>query len=72
MEWVGMPTFEAKDHPFKFVISFETEADRDAFQEEHKLKYVQKQAQSWSTWWPFKDRDDLSSLKFDSNAEPEA
>jgi len=70
-EWVGMPNFEAKDAPLKIVISFETEEDRDKFQEEYKLKYVQKQAKSWSTWWPFKDRDDLKSLKFENeDAQP--
>ena len=64
-EWVGMPEFEAKSSTLKIVVSFENEADREEFAEKHKLDFVKKQANCWMTRYPFIDRIDLVSVKFD-------
>jgi hypothetical protein len=66
-EWVGMPEFSAKNPSKKIIIHFETEEDREAFTKEYKMKFTQKQANAWSTNYPFKDRDDLSSVKFEKD-----
>ena len=67
-EWVGMPDFEAKDNPYKIIINFETQEDRDEF---HKLYPIDiqtkltKESNTWTTWHPYKERQDLKNLKFD-------
>ena len=66
-EWVGMPDFEAKDNPYKIIINFETQEDRDEF---HKLYPIDiqtkltKESNTWTTWHPYKERQDLKNLKF--------
>ncbi len=64
-EWVRMPDFEVKDSAFKIVVSFESEEDREQFAQMAKLKFSKKESKSWSTWWPYKERDDLKSLKYE-------
>lgn len=64
-EWVGMPDFEAVDNPYKIVINFETEKDRDDFQKKYKFNFIKKEARCWSMWFPFKDKQDLISLKYE-------
>jgi hypothetical protein len=64
-EWVGMPEFEAKENPLKIIISFENEEDREEFAEKHKLEFVKKQERTWMSRYPFIDRIDLVSVKFE-------
>tara|TARA_R100001530_G_scaffold123496_1_gene91437 strand:- start:1595 stop:2191 length:597 start_codon:yes stop_codon:yes gene_type:complete len=67
-EWVGMPEFEAKENPYKIVIIFESSEDREEFQKEHNIKIqtkLTKESNTWSTWWPFKEKQDLKNIKFD-------
>ncbi len=64
-EWVGMPDFDSKDNEPKIIIRFENEEYRDEFVEEHKLQFSKKERMTWSTNYPFKDRDDLSSIKYE-------
>ena len=67
-EWVGMPDFEAKDNPYKIIINFESQEDRDEF---HKLYPIEiqtkltKESNAWTTWFPYKERQDLKNIKFD-------
>jgi len=65
-EWVGMPEFEPKGKPFQLIISFETEKDREDFEKKYKIKILNKQSQTWSTWFPYKEREDLASLRFEN------
>jgi len=65
-EWVGMPEFEPADNPYKIIINFESEKDRDDFQQKYNFEFIYKQAKAWSTWYPFKGREDLASLKYES------
>lgn len=62
---VGLPEFETKDTTIKLTISFENEKDREEFVELHKIFILKKQVLNWSTWWPEKHRQDLSSLKYE-------
>jgi hypothetical protein len=64
-EWVGMPEFEAKDEALKIVISFEKEEDREIYAKEHKMQFIKKQHNAWMTRYPFIDREDLISLKYE-------
>ena len=64
-EWVGMPEFNKINDSFKIIIHFENQDDRVKFLQEHPLKMSKMESKSWSTWYPYKERDDLSSLKYD-------
>ena len=64
-EWVGMPEFEAKDNGYKATITFETEEDRLRFAKEINIKWSSQGKGTWSTWWPYKERQDLKNLKYE-------
>lgn len=66
-EWVGMPEFEPKEEPFKIVINFLNEKDRDKYVQENKLKFLaQKEGgRTWSANYPFKERQDLNALSYE-------
>jgi hypothetical protein len=67
-EWVGMPDFEAKDNPYKIIINFESQEDRDKFHGLHPIEIqtkLTKESNTWTTWYPYKERQDLKNLKFD-------
>jgi len=66
-EWVGMPEFESKEEPYKVIINFLNEKDRDKYVEEHKLKFLaQKEGgRTWSANYPFKERQDLNALSYE-------
>jgi len=64
-EWVGMPEFEAEQNPYKIIINFENEDDRNDFLKIFKIPYfIKKESKAWTTWFPFRERDDLKSLKY--------
>ena len=64
-EWIGMPEFESKEDSLKIIIHFEFEADRDEFANKNELEFISKQQKTWSTTYPFKEKQDLSSLKYE-------
>ena len=64
-EWVGMPDFDPIDSSLKIVIHFKTEQDRELFLEKYKIQMIKRESRTWNTKWPFSDRDDLKSLKFE-------
>jgi hypothetical protein len=64
-EWVGMPEFESKDTGYKATITFETEEDRLRFAKEINIKWGSQGKGTWSTWWPYKERQDLKNLKYE-------
>jgi hypothetical protein len=63
--WVGLPIYDGVERPFRMVISFETEDDRNRLME---LIGAEKPRHStrgvWSVWWPPRDREDLAALRF--------
>lgn len=65
-EWVGMPEFDVKVKELSISIKFETEDEREEFCKLYKLKIREKASLfTWSTWWPYKDKDDRNSLKYE-------
>ena len=64
-EWIGMPEFESKEDSLKIIIHFEFEANRDEFANKNELEFISKQQKTWSTTYPFKEKQDLSSLKYE-------
>ena len=64
-EWVGMPEFEAKDESLKIIIHFENKKDREDYATENKMQFVKKEQNAWSAKFPFIDREDLISLKYE-------
>ena len=64
-EWVGMPEFNPKENTLKIVVSFENEADREEFGNLHNLQFIKKQQNAWMTRYPWVDREDLISLKYE-------
>ena len=64
-EWVGMPEFESKDDEFKLIITFASNEVRNEYVEKHKLKLSNSTGKTWSTTYPFIERKDLSSLKYE-------
>jgi hypothetical protein len=60
-EWIGMPEYDEGEEPLKIIVSFRDENDRMEFCQILGLDLTEKQN---STWYPPKDREDLSSLRF--------
>lgn len=64
--WVGMPAYEEGGDQIKLVITFKTDADRARFLEEKGIR-IDKSAikgTTWSTRWPWTDREDSASVRF--------
>ena len=64
-EWKDMPEFETIEDSLKIIFHFETEQDRIDFNDKFKFKFSQQQANTWSTWYPFKEIEDPKSLKYE-------
>lgn len=64
--WAGMPEYDEGGTPIKIVITFLNEADRKQFAQEHKLTIDKIAGLTWSTRWPFTEREDASSVRFDA------
>lgn len=64
-EWIGMPDFEAEPSPFQIIVSFDTEDAQREFAAKYSLKFLTQGPKTWSTWYPFKAREDLASLRYD-------
>jgi hypothetical protein len=64
--WVGMPDYEGGlGRKPKLVIAFPDDAARERFVSETELAIDKRQAQVWTTRWPFTPREDLASLRFE-------
>jgi hypothetical protein len=64
-EWVGLPSYEPKEQPCQVRISFMDSAVRRQFMV--ALGYpsdMKDESQCWSVWYPRKEREDPSSLRF--------
>tara|TARA_R110000803_G_scaffold134914_2_gene201921 strand:- start:2524 stop:3132 length:609 start_codon:yes stop_codon:yes gene_type:complete len=66
-EWVGMPEFESKEDAIKVVVNFLNEKDRDEFVKKHELKLLSQKegSRTWSANYPFRERQNLSSLSYE-------
>lgn len=73
-EWAGagMPDYADGGIPFKLTISFRTKEDRLRFIAEHGLR-VRTQGETalcWMTWWPYREQEDTSAVRFEQATEP--
>jgi len=64
-QWVGMPEYEDGSYPIQLIITFKTKEDRKRFIDTYKIKIDQMAERTCSTRWPFTEREDLSSVKFE-------
>ncbi len=63
--WAGLPSFEEiVDDSIRLKIQFLSEADRQKFCDQFKIKVRMKGEKVWSTSWPWTESKDNSSLKF--------
>lgn len=62
-DWADIDDFDAADKSLKIVVQFETEADRQSFLEAYDIKIRTKGKTTYSTWWPYKERNDFSDAK---------
>lgn len=71
-EWVGLPDYEQAPTIFKLVISFDSEAHRDELMQKVGIpKPHGKARETWSAWYPPRDREDLVSVRFEDE-QPQA
>lgn len=63
--WVGAPDYSVGVDPLRVVISFVNKEDRERFVKEHDLKIDKVAGMTWSTRWPFTEREDAASIRFE-------
>jgi hypothetical protein len=68
-EWVGLPEYEPKEEPLKLTISFRNEQDREDFVEMFQIEILKKEAKTWMTWYPPKEKVDARSVRFEVDGE---
>jgi hypothetical protein len=64
-EWLGMPEYEGEAKRIQLVVAFDSEEERDELVEKLKVVIKKKHGLTWSTWWPPRERDDLTSVRFE-------
>lgn len=62
-EWVGMPEYESQKKQIQIIVSFENMEDRAKF---GKLVGASLTDKTKSIWFPHKDKDDTSSVRFEA------
>ena len=66
-EWAGMPEYEGGETKIQLVISFPCEDERDRFIDEKGIEVDMRGTKyAWRTRWPFTERIDRSSVRFES------
>lgn len=66
-EWVGMPDYEPGEKSLNLTITFPTKEDRGQFIEEYGIKVdYMGDKRAWSTRWPWSERKDPASVRFES------
>ena len=63
--WQDMPQYGNENESLKLIIQFEDEATRAEFVESMGIRILKKESVAWSTWYPYKESNDLKSLRFD-------
>lgn len=65
-EWVGLPEYEANsESSIKVIVTFRNESDRELFfQRLNNPTILAKNYDTWSCWWPSKEPEDTTSVKF--------
>ena len=60
-EWAGLPEYEKSTMPLKMIVSFENEEDRREFATKLSIPLTNK---TKSTWYPYREQDDMKSVEF--------
>lgn len=68
-EWVGMPEFSPEPEGFKLIVHFSSEQDLADFCSEKEIEILSKQKKAWSTKFPFTEKKDLKSFKYEQFSE---
>lgn len=63
--WVGMPDYKDENKIYRLVVQFESEEKREEFIKKTELQNVKKGTAAWSTWFPTKQDNDISSVKIE-------
>lgn len=67
--WVGMPDYQPIMPPPKLIIAFETEDERQNFlkwlDQQQPTIIMGKNRDTWSMWWPPREKEDLKALKWE-------
>ena len=64
-EWVGMPDYDEGTDRLKLVVSFKNQDDRERFVDETSITIDKRERKTWTTRWPYTEKDDLKSVRFD-------
>jgi ParB-like chromosome segregation protein Spo0J len=65
-EWVGMPEFVPVGERYQLNLAFESPEDRDTLIRMLGVHIAKKHGQTWSAWWPPRQQEDLSSLRWET------
>lgn len=68
-EWLGMPAYEEGGTPIRLVVSFNSDADRERFVKEQGMRIDKIAGATWSTRWPFTEREDVAGFRFEGADE---
>lgn len=64
-EWLGMPDYEPKEKEHKYILIFRSAEDREQFSRLAELAIGKPDSKTWSTWWPARENEDISSVMYD-------
>jgi hypothetical protein len=64
-EYIGMPEFEPKSDELKLIVTFESNEDREKFVKDKDIKVAVMQKITWSTRYPFRERENLKEFRYD-------
>lgn len=72
--WVGMPEHDPGEKKFVMTIQFRNEDDRAAFIKQSNIKDEDlicgyAGGRTWSTWWPPKETNDQTSIRFEESSD---
>lgn len=66
MHWLGMPEYDEGTYAARLIINFESIELRDAFLEDHGMRYAKgATSRVASAWWPPREREDTASVEFE-------
>lgn len=67
--WAGLPVYERQPEPVRLVITFESEADRQRYADEHDVLVRKKAVGTWSAAWPNREKARPRDLFFEESGE---
>jgi hypothetical protein len=67
--WTGLPLFEpAPPRNAQLLLSFESDEERDEYVRAQGIIVAKTTGKILSAWWPPREREDLSSLRFEEQS----